>query len=57
VALAIHRELGGVTPINRGNHIGSAMWEYRESSCVVLKKDGEAAQANPATLEALGLKE
>jgi endoglucanase len=39
-----------------GDHIGWAMWDYRGNFGVVLKKDGGAAQADPATVEALGLK-
>jgi endoglucanase len=38
------------------DHIGWAMWDYRGNFGVVLKKDGEAAHADPATVEALGLK-
>jgi hypothetical protein len=36
--------------------IGWAMWDYRSDFGVVSKKDGEPAQPDPATVEALGLK-
>ncbi len=36
--------------------IGWAMWDYRGGFGVVAKRDGEAAQPDPATVSALGLK-
>jgi aryl-phospho-beta-D-glucosidase BglC (GH1 family) len=36
--------------------IGWTMWDYRGSFGLVSKKDGEPAQPDPATVEALGLK-
>ena len=38
------------------DQIGWTMWDYRGAFGVVQKKDGEAAQADDAVLEALGLK-
>ena len=38
------------------DHIGWAMWDFSGSFGVVSKKNGEAAQVDPATAEALGLK-
>lgn len=34
--------------------IGWAMWDYRYNFGVVFKKDGQAAQSDPATMKALG---